>query len=123
MEHFQNAVMLKHLSGPHGLHLSVEQTMRSVMESYTIGRENFGMEKEYIIEVVQSCPSSACRYKGHMGTLMDPSSYPTSHMNSDYLSHLQQFGGAAGNPAQDLSSALDYNKTNSLNKVRKTLFA
>jgi hypothetical protein len=33
-----------------------------VMESYTIGRECFGMEKEFIIEVVQNCPNPACRY-------------------------------------------------------------
>lgn len=32
------------------------------MDSYTIGRENFGMEKEFIIEVVQNCPNPACRY-------------------------------------------------------------
>ena len=37
------------------------------MESYTIGRECFGMEKEFIIEVVQNCPNPACRYyKNHM---------------------------------------------------------
>ncbi|EEZ99460.1 uncharacterized protein LOC658463 [Tribolium castaneum] len=61
-EHFANAVMLKHMNGPHGLHLGVEATVRAVMESYTIGRENFGMEKEFIIEVVQNCPNPACRY-------------------------------------------------------------
>uniref|UniRef100_A0A1A9WGJ6 DUF3736 domain-containing protein n=1 Tax=Glossina brevipalpis TaxID=37001 RepID=A0A1A9WGJ6_9MUSC len=67
-EHFANAVMLKHMSGPHGLHLSVDATVRAVMESYTIGRENFGMEKEFIIEVVQSCPNAPCRYyKNHIG--------------------------------------------------------
>lgn len=33
-----------------------------VVESYTIGREQFGMEKEFIIEVVQNCPNPACRY-------------------------------------------------------------
>jgi len=55
-EHFANAVMLKHMSGPHGLHLSVDATVRAVIESYTIGRDQFGMEKEFIIEVVQSCP-------------------------------------------------------------------
>lgn len=67
-EHFANAVMLKHMSGPHGLHLSVDATVRAVVESYTIGRENFGMEKDFIVEVVQSCPSPACRYyKNHMG--------------------------------------------------------
>lgn len=32
------------------------------MDSYTIGRDNFGMEKEFIIEVVQNCPNPACRY-------------------------------------------------------------
>lgn len=32
------------------------------MDSYTIGRENFGMEKEFIVEVVQNCPNPACRY-------------------------------------------------------------
>lgn len=61
-EHFANAVMLKHMNGPHGLHLGLEGTVRAVMESYTIGRECFGMEKEFIIEVVQNCPNPACRY-------------------------------------------------------------
>ncbi|KAK9877937.1 hypothetical protein WA026_020159 [Henosepilachna vigintioctopunctata] len=61
-EHFANAVMLKHMNGPHGLHLGIEATVRAVMESYTIGRENFGMEKEFIVEVVQNCPNPACRY-------------------------------------------------------------
>lgn len=61
-EHFANAVMLKHINGPHGMHLGLEGTIRAVMESYTIGREYFGMEKEFIIEVVQNCPNPACRY-------------------------------------------------------------
>nr|XP_018905331.1 PREDICTED: uncharacterized protein LOC109035939 isoform X1 [Bemisia tabaci] len=61
-EHFANAVMLKHMNGPHGLHLGVEGTIRAVMDSYTIGREQFGMEKEFIIEVIQNCPNPACRY-------------------------------------------------------------
>ncbi|XP_067009093.1 uncharacterized protein [Anabrus simplex] len=61
-EHFANAVMLKHMNGPHGLHLGLEGTIRAVMESYTIGRECFGMEKEFIVEVVQNCPNPACRY-------------------------------------------------------------
>uniref|UniRef100_A0A0A9VZD5 Uncharacterized protein n=1 Tax=Lygus hesperus TaxID=30085 RepID=A0A0A9VZD5_LYGHE len=61
-EHFANAVMLKHMNGPHGLHLGLEATLRAVMDSYTIGRENFGMEKEFIVEVVNNCPNPACRY-------------------------------------------------------------
>lgn len=53
--------MLKHISGPHGMHLNIEGTIRAVMESYTIGRENFGMEKEYILEVIQSCTHASCQ--------------------------------------------------------------
>ena len=65
-EHFANAVMLKHMSGPHGLHLSLEATIRAVVDSYSIGRDNYGMEKEFILEVVNSCPNPACRYyKSH----------------------------------------------------------
>jgi len=29
-EHFANAVMLKHMNGPHGLHLGLEGTIRAV---------------------------------------------------------------------------------------------
>lgn len=61
-EHFANAVMRKHFEGPHGMHLGLEDTVRAVMESYSMGRECFGMEKEFIIEVVQSCRYPACRY-------------------------------------------------------------
>uniref|UniRef100_A0A182M2D1 Uncharacterized protein n=1 Tax=Anopheles culicifacies TaxID=139723 RepID=A0A182M2D1_9DIPT len=106
-EHFANAVMLKHMSGPHGLHLSIEATVRAVMDSYTIGRDSFGMEKEFIVEVVQSCPSPACRYyKGQLGvgSFIDQPSFgansgsggaagppPGGHLNSaEYLTHLQQ---------------------------------
>jgi len=100
-EHFANAVMLKHMSGPHGLHLSVDATVRAVIESYTIGRDQFGMEKEFIIEVVQSCPSPACRYyKNHMGISPMPfmeQQYPGVNTPEflQRLSHLPP-GGAAG---------------------------
>lgn len=66
------------------------------MESYTIGRENFGMEKDFIVEVVQSCPSPACRYyKGHMGvgSFMDQS-FSGSQINPEYLNHLQQLSAS-----------------------------
>ncbi|XP_049546391.1 putative uncharacterized protein DDB_G0291608 [Anopheles darlingi] len=98
-EHFANAVMLKHMSGPHGLHLSIEATVRAVLESYTIGRDNFGMEKEFIVEVVQSCPSPACRYyKGQIGVgpFIDQSFNPPSHISTEYLTHLQQIGPSGG---------------------------
>ncbi|XP_017302666.1 uncharacterized protein LOC103516727 [Diaphorina citri] len=77
-EHFANAVMLKHMNGPHGLHLNVDATVRAVMDSYTIGRDEFGMEKEFIVEVVQNCPNPTCRYyKTQL-----PGSSSTSHNHS-----------------------------------------
>ncbi|KFB40110.1 hypothetical protein ZHAS_00007643 [Anopheles sinensis] len=99
-EHFANAVMLKHMSGPHGLHLSIEATVRAVMDSYTIGRDSFGMEKEFIVEVVQSCPSPACRYyKGQIGVgpYIDQATFanPGAHLNTEYLSHLQHQNASA----------------------------
>lgn len=95
MEHFANAVMLKHMTGPHGMHLSLAETIRSVMESYTIGRENFGMEKEFIVEVVQSCPNQACRYyKNHLGAavppFMDAAFQSAAQSNPEFLQHLPQ---------------------------------
>lgn len=109
-EHFANAVMLKHMSGPHGLHLSVEATVRAVLESYTIGRENFGMEKDFIVEVVQSCPSPACRYyKNHMS--ITPLSFieqTFSGVSPEFLQHLPT----------PIGSDMDVNK--SLNNQKST---
>lgn len=116
-EHFANAVMLKHMSGPHGLHLSVDATVRAVLESYTIGRENFGMEKEFIIEVVQSCPSPACRYyKNHVGISSLPfmdQQFPG--VSPEFLQHLPHLpppppphghvGGSGGGTVSGPSSA------------------
>ncbi|CAB3375884.1 Hypothetical predicted protein [Cloeon dipterum] len=61
-EHYANAVMLKHMNGPQGMHLGIDATIRAVMESYTVGREHFGMDKEFIVDVVQNCPNPACRF-------------------------------------------------------------
>ncbi|CAG9856551.1 unnamed protein product [Phyllotreta striolata] len=85
-EHFANAVMLKHMNGPHGLHLGVEATVRAVMDSYTIGRENFGMEKEFVIEVVQNCPNPACRY---YKSQMELTQKTLQHLNAGYLGDAQ----------------------------------
>lgn len=51
------------------------------MDSYTIGRENFGMEKEFIIEVVQNCPNPACRYYKTQLDLSQHTKQP-NYMNS-----------------------------------------
>jgi hypothetical protein len=61
-EQFTNAIMMKHLNGPHGIHLSIESTIRAIMENFTVGKEFFGMEEEFIIDIIQNCPSPACRY-------------------------------------------------------------
>ncbi|KAJ8978232.1 hypothetical protein NQ317_016383 [Molorchus minor] len=95
-EHFANAVMLKHMNGPHGLHLGVEATVRAVMDSYTIGRENFGMEKEFIIEVVQNCPNPACRYYKNQ---MELTQKTLQHLAPSYL-------GEAPSNNSDLRSRL-----------------
>ncbi|XP_066138635.1 uncharacterized protein [Euwallacea fornicatus] len=89
-EHFANAVMLKHMNGPHGLHLGVEATVRAVMESYTIGRENFGMEKEFIVEVVQNCPNPACRYYKNQ---MELTQKTLQHLAPGYLGERSSTGG------------------------------
>lgn len=48
------------------------------MDSYTIGRENFGMEKEFVIEVVNNCPNPACRfYKTQLMELSQQQNKPT----------------------------------------------
>lgn len=61
-EQFANAIMMKHRDGPHGTHLNLESTVKSVMECFAVGKESFGMEQEFITELVQNCPNPACRY-------------------------------------------------------------
>lgn len=56
------------------------------MDSYTIGRENFGMEKEFIIEVVQNCPNPACRYYKNQ---MELTQKTLQHLAPSYLSEAQ----------------------------------
>jgi hypothetical protein len=59
------------------------------MESYTVGRDNFGMEKDFIIEVVQNCPNPACRfYKTQMDQM--------SHKNAQQHQNVFHEAAAAG---------------------------
>lgn len=106
--------MLKHMAGPHGLHLSIEATLRAVMESYTIGRENFGMEKEFIVEVVQSCPSPACRYyKNHLGGPFIDQTFPAPQPIPDFMSHLpQQLDFSSGSSVSGHENSSTKNSTN-----------
>lgn len=96
-EHFANAVILKHMAGPGGMHLSMDSTIKSVFESYSCGKDNFGFDRDFIIEVVNSCPSSSCRYfKGQSVQYeQQPSPHqnfppPQMNMNMDYISPTRQ---------------------------------
>lgn len=98
-EHFANAVMLKHINRPHTMHLNLEATVRAVMESYTIGRDYFGMEKEFIYEVVQNCPE--CRYyKSQM-----PSYHPLPETNDKSSKGLKDLMPNSQRQHQDYKSA------------------
>lgn len=52
-------------SGPGGLHLNLESSIKTIFDSYSCGKENFGFDRDFIIEVLNTCPSNSCRlYKG-----------------------------------------------------------
>lgn len=96
-EHFANAVILKHMAGPGGMHLSMDSTIKSVFESYSCGKNNFGFDRDFIIEVVNSCPSSSCRY--YKSQTVPGYEQPTTHqsfpppqmnMNMDYSAPTRQ---------------------------------
>lgn len=53
-EHFANAVILKHMAGPGGMHLSIDSTVKSVFDSYSCGKDNFGFDRDFIVEVTRS---------------------------------------------------------------------
>jgi Protein of unknown function (DUF3736) len=95
-EHFANAVILKHMAGPGGMHLSMDSTIKSVFESYSCGKDAFGFDRDFIIEVVNSCPSSSCRYfKGQQSVPYEQPpphqpTFPPSQMNMDYISPTRQ---------------------------------
>lgn len=83
-EQFGNAVMMKHLDGPHGLHLTAESTIRAIIEHFTIGKENFGMEKEFIVEIVQNCPNPTCCFYKNQAELSHKSFSVGSFFNQDH---------------------------------------
>lgn len=69
------------------------------MDSYSIGRENFGMEKEFILEVVQNCPNPACRYYKNQ---MELTQKTLQHLAPGYLGEAQP-----GNSSDMRSSKFD----------------
>lgn len=83
------------MAGPGGMHLSMDSTIKSVFESYSCGKDNFGFDRDFIIEVVNSCPSSSCRYfKGQAIPYEQPPHQnfppPQMNMNMDYISPTRQ---------------------------------
>lgn len=82
------------------MHLSLESTVKSVAESYCCGKDNFGFDRDFIIEVVNSCPSQSCRYfKGPSAVPHEYAQQPSSHqnfpppqmnINMDYISPTRQ---------------------------------
>jgi hypothetical protein len=81
-EHWSNATFLKHSSGPGGIHLSLDATIKSIYESYSCGKENFGFDRDFIVEVVASCPSNSCRFSNSFKGPPPPSSpYEQHHQN------------------------------------------
>lgn len=83
------------MAGPGGMHLSIDSTIKSVFESYSCGKEAFGFDRDFIIEVVNSCPSSSCRYfKGQQSVSYEQQpphqAFPPSQMNMDYISPTRQ---------------------------------
>ncbi|KAL7028686.1 hypothetical protein ACKWTF_005952 [Chironomus riparius] len=61
-EHWANAIFLKHCSGIGGLHLNLDSTIKAVFESYSCGKDAFGFDRDFILEVLSSCPSNTCRF-------------------------------------------------------------
>lgn len=86
------------MAGPGGMHLSMDSTIKSVFESYSCGKDNFGFDRDFIIEVVNSCPSSSCRY--YKGQSVPYEQQPQPHqnfppppqmsMNMDYIAPTRQ---------------------------------
>lgn len=88
------------MAGPGGMHLSIDSTIKSVFESYSCGKDNFGFDRDFIIEVVNSCPSSSCRYFKGQSVPYEAQQVPQTHqnfppspqinMNMDYISSTRQ---------------------------------
>lgn len=79
------------------MHLTMDMTIKSVFESYSCGKDNFGFDRDFIIEVVNSCPSSSCRYFKGQSVSYEQSSHQSfpppqmnMNMNMDYISPTRQ---------------------------------
>lgn len=102
------------MGGAGGMHLSIESTIKSVFESYSCGKENFGFDRDFIVEVVNSCPSSTCRYfKGpSISSYEGPpppqhaSNIPTQHQNFPPMPVNVNAMPNLPNPRQSPSSSL-----------------
>lgn len=89
-EHFANAVFLKHCSSSNGPnHLNLESTIKAVFDSYSCGKDAFGFDRDFIIEVLNSCPT--CRFSSYKGGQQQAppqvphQNFPPPNINMDYL--------------------------------------
>lgn len=101
-------------SGPNGLHLNLESTIKAVFDSYSCGKDAFGFDRDFIIEVLSSCPSNSCRFssfKGQPPFEQSPQQHqnfvpPPPNMNMDY-------GGQNRSPAlMQMQPPIDPTKIN-----------
>lgn len=63
--------------GPGGIHLNLDATIKSIFESYSCGKENFGFDRDFIVEIVNQCPSNSCRFTNSF----KPPPYEQHHQN------------------------------------------
>ncbi|KAG5681215.1 hypothetical protein PVAND_010669 [Polypedilum vanderplanki] len=90
-EHWTNAIFLKHCSGPGGIHLNLESTIKAIVESYSCGKENFGFDRDFIVEVLSTCPSSTCRFSSSFKSGQQQPPPPPPFDQQPIPSHHQNF--------------------------------
>jgi hypothetical protein len=125
-------------SGPGGLHLNLESTIKAILvsvkihsrlihlkiarlskESYSCGKENFGFDRDFILEVLSTCPSSTCRFSSSYKTQQQQPQPPPPFDQQPIPSHHQNFaqpmeyGSAHGTPTRSpLMPPIDSAKIN-----------
>lgn len=104
------------------MHLSMDSTIKSVFDSYSCGKDNFGFDRDFIIEVVNSCPSSSCRYyKGQSGSYEQPShqTFQPPQMSMDYIAPTRQ-SPLLMQPPANVSDPIKLNMNRSLSNQHMT---
>jgi hypothetical protein len=106
-EHWANAIFLKHCSGLQGMHLNLESTIKTVFDSYSCGKENFGFDRDFIIEVLNSCPSNSCRMNRSQQQQQQQQVYE-SQQHQQQQQQQQQSNPNFGHPPPQISMNMEY---------------